>query len=393
LGLFMRFSLCGVSLLAAPLFSSAEAFAQEKPSFGPTDPSKPMTVDGPETADLRALVRGTLLTTEPLGGLACLDSPDGKNSQFREAKRDQPIVESLSDLDWEGNSLVDMSQGNDASLRIERADGRPGREIARGRNGLGFQRTFAGPCLAPRGNHGIVVRDPQAVYMQADPQTTFHEGKAEIWDLAAGKKVDFEMTALVGSASWFPDGKSFCIAALVSPEGIPVGAFEDYNQQAIGRRTSLVPVADRRVPAVFHVRLDGGTKTFLQIGRRCVVATDGASILIPGIGTEWMKRDVKTGKFQRVRWQGVFHGRDHPVRRLSTYEGGPLAFIDGVLVVYWGLPTMGAETGVTKNNSPLDGEKPMLTIKAARLSDGRFVTLVPSIDPRDKVSFSASAAR
>ncbi len=393
MGTFIRSSLCSVSLLAAPLFSSAGAFAQEKPSFGPTDASKPMTVDGTETAELRALVRGTLLTTEPLGGLVRLDLPDGKKSQFREAKRDQPIIESVSSLDREGNLLVVMSQKDDATLGLERADGRPGREIARGHNGLGFQRTFVGPCLAPSGIHGLVLRDPHAVYMNAEPRTTFKEGKAEVWDLAAGKKVDFEMTALVGSASWFPDGKSFCIAALVSPEGIPVGAFEDYNQQTIGRRTSLVPVADRRVPAAFHVKLDGGTKTLLQIGRRCVVSTDGASILIQGIGTEWMKRDVKSGKFQRVRWPGVFHDRDHPVRRLSTYEGGPLAFIESDLVVYWGLPTTGAETGVTKNNSPLVGEKPMLTIKAARLSDGRFVTLVPSIDPRRKVSFSASAAR
>src|SRR6185503_2072972 len=101
---------------------------------------------------------------------------------------------------------------------------------------------------------------------------------------------------------------------------------------------------------------------------RSLVSSDGRSILVQGIGTEWMKRDVESGAFERVRIPGAFHGRDHPVRRLLTYEGGPLAFLDGDVVIYWGLPTTGTAIVATENNSPLVGEKPMLTIKAARLS-------------------------
>jgi hypothetical protein len=382
-------------LFILAVLASFPLVAQEKPSFGPTDPLKPMSVDGPESPKLGETVRGRLAITLPLGGIDLIEFPGGKRATLREGKREQPVVREVSGPDRDGNLLVVMNQSSDSALRIERADGGPGFEIARGKDGPGFEFTFDGPCLAPSGGRALVIRDPRKIYMETDPKTTFEEGKLEVWDIAvagnsaekAAKRLPFEMTALVWSASWFPDGQSFCIAALIPPQGIPVSAVEDYNEQAIRRRTSLIPVAERRVPAAFQVKLKDGTKTLLQIGRRCVVSSDGESILIQGIGTEWMQRDVRKGTFKRVRWPGVFHGHDHPVRRLSTYEGGPLALLGGDTVVYWGLPTTGAETGVTKNNSPLVGEKPMLTIKAASLADGRFVTLVPSIDPRRKVSF------
>jgi hypothetical protein len=59
-------------------------------------------------------------------------------------------------------------------------------------------------------------------------------------------------------------------------------------------------------------------------------------------------------------------------------------------VLYWAWPTEGTEISFTENNSPLAGPKQMRSLKLVDLEDGRFQTVVPSIDPRRSVSFGAS---
>lgn len=359
----------------------AGARAQDKPDLGPIDASTTKTVDGPESEAVRAKTSGVLLLPEPVGGLVRVDLPGGEKKNVREPDQGHPAIRLHDGPDETGHVLIVMDEGDDSVLRLERLDGKPGREVARGQDGSGFKFTFSAVELAPTGGRAVVVREQRSIHMKVEPKTWFREGRGELWDAANGKKLDFEMTALSDSASWFPDGKSFCISALVSPAELPKGWIDDYNEQAHGKRGSVVPLTEARVPVVHRIELEGGKQTPLQIGRRSLVSSDGRSILVQGIGTDWMKRDVATGKFARVSIPGVFHGKT------SVNEGGPIAFLAGDVVIYWGLPTTGSGIATTTNNSPLVGEKPMLTIKAATLSDGRFVTLLPAVDPRRRVAF------
>ncbi len=372
---------------------AAGLFFQDPPQSAPTEALKPTTVDGKETEALRGAVGGFVITAEPLGGLVQRDLASGSTTTIREAKAGQPIVHELSGPDRDGRLLVVLSESPAATLALLPMKEGPAHPIAQGRDGAGFKFTFAGPALSPSGSHALVVRDPRSLYMAVEPKTIFHEGRVEVWDVASSKALAFTMSGLAGSVSWFPDGASFCISALISPAELPKDAIKTYNTKALGKEGSVIALADGRVPALFRVDVASGTKELLQVGRRCIVSSDGRSILVQGVGTEWMKRDVASGEIAGIRWPGAFHGADHPSRRLATYPGGPIAFLDSDLVVYWGLPTTGAAIGVTQGNSPLVGDKPMLTIKAARLSTGEFITLVPSIDPRRNITFGTTAAK
>ncbi len=376
----------------AALFAAC-LILQDSPPSGPADGGRPTTFDGTESATLRDAVGGFVITAEPLGGLVRHDLAAGATTTIREAKPGQPIVHALSGPDRDGRLLVVLSESPAASLALLPMEGGAAQVIARGQDGAGFKFTFAAPALSPTGRHALVVRDPRSLHMEVEPKTTFHEGRVELFDLATGKPLALSMSGLAGSAAWFPDGASFCISALISPAELPKGAIETYHEKAHGTKSSVVPLADRRVPVLFRVEVASGKKELLQIGRRCVVSSDGKSLLVQGIGTEWMKRDVASGAIAGIRWPGAFHGADHPERRLATYPGGPIAFLDDDLVVYWGLPTAGAAVGTTKNDSPQVGEKPLLTIKVARLSTGEFVTLIPSIDPRRNLTFGRTPAR
>jgi len=72
--------------------------------------------------------------------------------------------------------------------------------------------------------------------------------------------------------------------------------------------------------------------------------------------------------------------------------GRVIALLEDDLVLYWSLPTAGAPARFTKNNSPLVGPKPMPTIKLAEIRSQRFQTVLPYIDPRDRLSFGAAKA-
>lgn len=369
------------------------AVVQAPPPSGVSDGAKPATVAGPETEALRHAISGFVITAEPRGGLVRRNLADGSTTTIREAKSGQPIVHTLGGPDREGRLLVVLSESPAATLALLPMDGGAAQTIAQGQDGAGFKFTFAGPALSPTGRHALVVRDPRSLYMEVAPKTTFHEGRVELFDVAAGKPLDFTMNGLAGSASWFPDGASFCISALVPPTELPKDAISTYNEKALGTRSSVIALADQRVPALFRVDVASGKKELLQIGRRGVVSSDGKSILVQGVGTEWMKRDVASGAIAGIRWPGAFHGADHPARRLSTYPGGPIAFLDSDLVIYWGLPTTGAANGATPGDPPPAGDPPMLTVKAARLSTGEFITLLPSIDPRRNITFGTAPAK
>lgn len=65
----------------------------------------------------------------------------------------------------------------------------------------------------------------------------------------------------------------------------------------------------------------------------------------------------------------------------------PIALPAQDVVLSLCVPTKGAKVRFTQHNSPLVGPKEMLSLKLARMNGNEFQTVVPSIDPRTRVSF------
>src|SRR5262249_27839153 len=105
------------------------------------------------------------------------------------------------------------------------------------------------------------------------PDALLSAGSLEIWDIAqkAGRKAD--VTAVDESLSWFPAGKRLAYVALVPPGEVAKSASELGDFGACFKKWD-------KVPAVHVLDIDTGKKTFLHLGWRPVVASDGKTVLV-----------------------------------------------------------------------------------------------------------------
>jgi hypothetical protein len=343
------------------------------------------TIDGPEATGLVKELDGQLIYPVPVGGILTTLLPSLESKSVRPAGK-SPAVSELSGPDGEGRlAVVEHRIGQDFVLRLVGLHGSRSEEIVR-RPDLGFKSKAIGrPALSPAGGYVAFVAKTESLHMKVEPKTTFREGTLEVWDAAARRKLVADSKAVDRSLAWLPDGKSLLFSALVGPD-----VFHPLID-AYGTATGtggLIPVVDRRVPVVHRMDLPHGKNAPLCIGRRSVASHDGKSILVQGIGFEWMLLDVSSGRLREAKIPGLYD-RD----RLGVYQGGAIALLDGDLLIYWGLPTTGAVQRKTTNNSPLVGEKTMPSIKVARLTSGEFQTLIPHMDPRHPVEFGQVHSR
>jgi hypothetical protein len=116
--------------------------------------------------------------------------------------------------------------------------------------------------------------------------------------------------------------------------------------------------------------------TGLHVGRHPLITQDGQGVLVQGWDLSYLRIAADGGEAEPVRWPGNWHG--------------PLAVLDHGHVLYLGLPTTGTPPTFTEHNSPLVGPKPQGTIKLGELNGRRFLTLLPDIDPRRKISYGCS---
>src|SRR5688572_26563714 len=117
------------------------ASAQDKPDPGPSDASNAKTVDGPESEAVRAKTTGVLVLPEPVGGLVRVDLPGGGKTNAREPDQGHPAIRLHDGPDESGHVLLVVDEGDDSVLRLERLDGKPGREVTRGQDGSAAARS------------------------------------------------------------------------------------------------------------------------------------------------------------------------------------------------------------------------------------------------------------
>jgi hypothetical protein len=339
------------------------------------------TVDGPETDGLVKELTGLLVHPEPVGGILATVLPSLEKKTVRPPGKHAPVSD-MSGPDREGRIAVVESRRGTVALRLVRDAGSEGKEVLQ-RPGTGFlSRTIGRPAISPEDAYVAFVAGTRSVSMPVEPKVTLREGTLEVWKAGEGRRLEFEgeLKAIDRSLAWLPAGKVLIYSALVGPNTLPEALLNEYIRVSGSR--GVIPLVERKVPAVHRLEVPGGKPVPVCVGRRSVVSQDGKAILVQGIGFEWMLHDVTTGRLKPAKLPGLYD-RD----RLGIYEGGAIALLEGNIVIYWGLPTTGAVQRTTTSNSPLVGAKKMPSIKAARLSSGEFQTIIPSMDPRHEVLF------
>jgi hypothetical protein len=346
------------------------------------------TVNGPEAPDLVKQVNGHVVMNGrgeddiPDGLVVAIALPSLKSQVVIKSPprdgADTPTLHALSGPDADGriayvedHFFVPTDKDRRHLLKVIRLDGTNDTELfSRPGDAMWAKHGEIGHALAlsPTGGRVAFLSGLQGVQM---PGALLSAGSVEIWDIArkAGHKAD--VTAVDDTLSWFPDGKRLAYVELVRPEAAK-GPSElgDFGAGFKGWE---------KVPAVHILDTETGKKTFLHLGWRPVVSADGKTVLVQDFDNRLRLVTVADGKSKAVELPG--------------YWGRTLAVLEGNRVLYWGLPTAGSPPRYTKYNSPLVGPKPMPSLKIAEMDSGKFQTVLPYLDPRDRISIGKVEGR
>jgi hypothetical protein len=211
-------------------------------------------------------------------------------------------------------------------------------------------------------SEGVQARSPDAHLM---------EGELEIWDVEKHERLAPSVRAVDDALAWLPDGKRVVYTALIArDEAVKCLRRHVKDSEPFGRGT----LAWQRIAVVHVLDVETGETRALHAGERPVLSPDGKRLLVRDFELHWRLLDMESNVSKAVTAPGAIYP-------------GAIAFVDPSTVLYWAWPTEGIEPEYTENNSPLVGKKQMRTLKLVDLRDGRFQTVLPSIDPRRSVSF------
>jgi len=356
-----------------------------KNSKKPREPEP--TIDGPEARDIVGRVTGYVVIARGAREIVALSLPTMRESLVRRTSADDadfaPTVHAISGPDSEGriayiedHFFVQNEADRKHLLKTIKRDGTADTEIFSRPGSASWATSAIGRgeigrylALAPSGGKVALL---SAVKGKQMPRAFLHVGKIEIWDVARKTPLAVDPKALNEPMSWFPDGKRLAYVKLVPRNQLPdpplgLDEFGKYGGELWDE-----------VPAVYVLDIQTGTSTFLHFGWKPIVSWDGKVVLVGGWNNqmEFTWRRVTVSNRQSV-----------PIRCPGD-AGGAIAVPAEDVVLYWGLPTKGAQIKYTRNNSLFHGgPRPMLTLKVAVIGSDKFQTVVPEIDPRSLVTF------
>ncbi len=328
------------------------------------------TIDGPESPDLAGAVRGYIVVDRPVGGIVAYELPECRAHVVRPCGAGHAPVHSISGPDRRGriafieSSLLEKSH----ALVTIKLDGSETVEVLR-RPGCALWDKVIGEhlALAPVKGRCAFVSGLSRQQMH-DPKALLLIGSLEIWDVDRQEHVRTVSDVLDQGVSWFSDGDRLTFVKLMRRDELK--EVWDSHDCAAGFG------AWREVPVVCSHDVEKDVTTVLHVGRHPLITQDGQGVLVQGWDLSYLRIAADGGEAEPVRWPGNWHG--------------PLAVLDHGHVLYLGLPTTGTPPTFTEHNSPLVGPKPQGTIKLGELNGRRFLTLLPDIDPRRKISYGCS---
>jgi hypothetical protein len=332
------------------------------------------TVKGPEVTNLLSTIRGYIVMPGTGGSIVATSLPSRREKVVVPPKDpNHPnigSVHALSGPDAKGRIayIAGFMSPKQHQVKVVSLDGKNA-QVLFNRSGDALWDDVISKSLALSSVGGKVVfaSNLQAVQMK-EPWALLQQGALEIWDIEKRGNRKLPVMALDQGFCWFPDGKRLAYVSLIPKAQagqLPLGK-EGFGRQFKGWE---------KVPAVHLLDVATGKTSFLHIGWRPVVSSDGQEVLVEDFDNQWRTVRVSSRQSKPVRLPGNM--------------GIVYALLKGGKVVYLGLPTDGTKIEYTQANSPLVGPKLMLTIKVANVHTGAFQTIVPNIDPRSEVSFGA----
>jgi len=350
-----------------------QALALSTTLLVPNGCQEPHTVPGPEAEDLVARVRGTIVISEPVGGLRTVLLPRKDLSTPRVPDSGLLPVHSVAGPDARGRIAFienDMLKKHH-SLKLIGLDGEGEATVFEAQGDTLWEHA-AGKYLALDARGELLALVARAEGMQLRSRDAYlMEGELEVWRVESRERVASPHRALDDTLAWFPDGKRLAYTALIDPaEAEALLRVHVRPDEEFGRATK----GWERVPAVHVLDLETGRSRAVHAGERPLVSPDGRSILLQDFELHWRILDLETNQ-------------SRPFAAVGAIHPGAIAFVDPDTVLYWAWPTEGSATEYTEHNSPLVGKKQMRALKLVDLRDGRFQTAVPFVDPRHAVSF------
>jgi hypothetical protein len=338
-------------LVAAAVLAFGIAFLTARAETPPVPPAKAI-----ETDDLASRAGGCVVMSHPVGGIDAVQLRTLETIVVRQARVGRPAILAVSGPDEEGRIafLEEDSSARRYSLKTIRLDGGGEAEIFTRPGSALWDHAIDGLVLAPRGGHVASLAQQPASRKRFAPAITV--GELEIWDLAAKTGGEAGIAVLNWRMSWFPDGKRL-VYAQTNEGGQPV--------------------------PVKVLNVESGQSDGWPTRAAMAVSTDGRTALINLGRAGYAKLDVAAETSTPTSVPRDFHG---------DWVRGPLALIGDDVLLYRANPPRDVAPKLTENNSPLVGPKPMLSLKLAELSSGRFQTIVADLDPRTSVSFGGIGA-
>ncbi len=207
------------------------------------------------------------------------------------------------------------------------------------------------------------------------PRAYLQEGMLQICDANSGAVSTIAPAAIDEGISWFPDGKrlAFVTTAPAKEIGRTEKPIDDW----------YVPASDDsdRVLAVGIFDIASKQLSIFHSGWLPVVATDGQSMLISDMDVQ-----LPDGTYSHHTRRFSVSAGSSEAASAPEFVGPYIALYADGTVIYQGRQT--ESPTYTKAYSPLMGKRQLVSIKASMLNSKGYMTLLPSFDFRDSISFS-----
>lgn len=346
--------------------------------MGGPPPALP-TIDGPEATDLLHDLKGFIMIDRPVGGIVAIELPTLKEMIIRKpwGEKEKEYKKSIHQFSGPDNKgrivfLEDQWKEKNFSFKVMDMNTKNEDEIfTRTGSMWTFQKENYGESLSlsPKGGLVAFAANNRGVQME-NPPALLEVGQLEIWNIDTKEKVQSgNIKILDNGLCWFPDGKRLALVQLISKSELGDNFLKKLVEDSIYK-----PYKNwNKIPVVSILDLKDNSIRIIDIGIEPVISPKGESVLM---------RSTINQNFYKL----YTLARDGSIPiNFSGQSYQVFSFITEDIILYRGYPTAGTEQ--KWRHTSTGGGIRMFSLKIAQLNTNRFVTILPSIDRWDRISF------